>query len=371
MASLRVPRGRTWHGRGLLTEDSRNGGVAPDALAPLAGKLRQKTTVAESKKKVAKKTATKKKATRRKKAEPASRGIGAADVLAESPAEVAALAEQIAADGGTALATYREPLGGHFTIIAALPIEKVEPTPFQRDLSATHVKRLGEVIDKLDRFLDPIVSVRNDQGVYWTPNGMHRLNAMRNLGAKAIVALVVPDATVAYKILALNTEKAHNVKEKSMEVIRMARSLAEMGAEPETAYALEFEEPQFLTLGVCYEQRPRFSGGAYSSVLKRVESFLDEPLPKAIPIREARAAKLLEIDDAVAEAVKALKEKGFESPYLKAFVVARVNPIRFTKGEPGPWDEVMDKMLASAQKFDVSKVRADQVAASGGAPESE
>ena len=333
--------------------------------------MRQKASaVAESKTKVAKKKATKKKTTRRKKAEPASRGIEASDVLAAPPRDVAALAEQIAADGGTALATYREPLGGHFTIVAALPLAKVEPTPFQRDLSATHVKRLAEVIDKLDRFLDPIIAVRNDQGVYWTPNGNHRLNALRNLGAKSIMALVVPDAAVAYKILALNTEKAHNVKEKSLEVIRMARSLAEMGSEPETAYALEFEEPSFLTLGACYEQRPRFSGGAYSPVLKRVEAFLDEPLADAIPVREARAAKLLELDDAVADAVKALKEKGFESPYLKAFVVARVNPIRFSKSEPEGWDPVIDKMLASAKKFDVSKVRADQLAASGGPPES-
>ncbi len=341
---------------------------------PLRRKMRQKASaVAESKKKVAKKQGPAKKGTkkttRRKKAEPASRGIEATEVEAAPPAEVAALAEQIAADGGTALATYREPLGGHFTILAALPLTKVEPTPFQRDLSATHVKRLGEVIDKLDRFLDPIITVRNEQGVYWTPNGNHRLNALRNLGAKSITALVVPDADVAYKILALNTEKAHNLKEKSLEVIRMARSLAELGSEPESAYALEFEEPSFLTLGACYEQRARFSGGAYSPVLKRIESFLEQPLAEAIPIREARAAKLLELDDAVGEAVKALKERGFESPYLKAFVVARVNPIRFSKSEPEGWDPVIDKMLASAKKFDASKVRADQVAASGGAPD--
>ena len=84
--------------------------------------------MAESKKKVAKKKTAKKKSTRKKKAEPASRGIDAADVVATPPAEVAALAEQIAEDGGTALATYREPLGGNFTILAALPLPKVEPT---------------------------------------------------------------------------------------------------------------------------------------------------------------------------------------------------------------------------------------------------
>jgi ParB family chromosome partitioning protein len=93
----------------------------------------------------------------------------------------------------------------------------------------------------------------------------------------------VPDADVAFKILALTTEKAHNLREKSLETIRMARALArEGGDEPETACAFEFEQPAFLTLGVCYEDRPRFSGGAYQSILRRVDEFLDTPMTKAI-----------------------------------------------------------------------------------------
>lgn len=69
------------------------------------------------------------------------------------------------------------------------------------------------------------------------------------------------------KILALNTEKAHNLREKSLEVIRMARDLA--GKEPlsEKVYEFEFEEAAFLTLGVCYEQNGRFAGGAYHPLL--------------------------------------------------------------------------------------------------------
>lgn len=325
--------------------------------------------MAEAKKKAKKKT-TKKRSTK-KKVEPASRGLDAATLTAEDPPEdVAALVEAIAADGGQALATYRDPLGGNWTIMAALPVDKVAPTPFQRDLSATHVKRLTGVIDKLDHFLDPIVAIRNEEGTYWTPNGMHRLNAVGNLGGKSIVALVVPNTKIAYKILALNTEKAHNVKEKSLEVIRMARSLADLDDVPESTYAMEFEEPTLVTLGACYEQRARFSGSAYSPVLKRVEAFLDEPLSVAIPIRDSRAEKMLAIDDAVATAVKALKERGFDSPYLKAFVIARINPLRFRKGDAPPWDEAIEQMLDAAQSFDPGKVDEAQVAkASGGGGE--
>lgn len=325
-----------------------------------------------AKKKTAKKTAKKatKKRTSKKKAEPASRGLEAATLTQEkAPAEVTALHETIGGDGGEVLASYRDPLGGNWTVLAALPIDKVVPTPFQRDLSATHVGRLGVVLDKLDRFLDPVIVVHHaESGMYWTPNGNHRLNAMTNLGARSIVALVVPQMEVAYKILALNTEKAHNVKEKSLEVIRMARSLAELDPRPESEFALEFEEPVLVTLGACYEQRARFSGSAYSPVLKRVEAFLDLPLPEAIEVREARSAKVLAMDDAVAAAVKALKARGLDSPYLKQFVVARCNPIRGRSAEVPEWDEVLDKMTAKAQAFDAGKVDPGQVAGAAGPP---
>ena len=324
-----------------------------------------------TKKKAAKKAA-KKTSTRRKKAapEPDSRGLPpTATAEGEPPEAVIALQQAIAADGGQVLATYREPIGSHFTLLAALPIEKVAPTPFQRDLSATHAKRLTEVIDKLDRFLDPIITVRGPEGGYWTPNGNHRLNAVRNLGGGSIVALVVPEAEVAYKILALNTEKAHNVREKALEVIRMARSLAELPPQPESAYALEFEDPVLLTLGLCYERNGRFSGSAYSPVLKRVEGFLELPLTDAIPVREARAAALLALDEVVAEAVATLKQRGFESPYLKAFVIARINPLRFSKGEAPPWDEVIATMTERAKAFDAGKVDAGQLAKASGPAE--
>src|SRR5690242_19460091 len=143
------------------------------------------------------------------------------------PREVTALAEQVARDGGEALAVYRDPIGEHWQIFALLPLDLVEPTPYQRDLSRAHVKRLQEVVKRLDRFVDPIVAVSPRPGVYWTPNGNHRREVLAKLRAKQIPAILVPDADVAYQILALNTEKAHNLKEKSLEVIRMYRGLVE------------------------------------------------------------------------------------------------------------------------------------------------
>jgi ParB family chromosome partitioning protein len=254
--------------------------------------------------------------------------------------------------------------------LAALPLDLVEPTPFQRDLSAAHVTRLAQAMDKLGRYVDPIVAVRSETtDRYWTPNGNHRIAALRELGARSVVAIVVVDADVAHHILLLNTEKAHNLRERALEVARLAESLAELDDRPEREYSLEFEEPALITLGLCYQANGRFAGGAYHPVVKRIEKFLGARLSSALETRRARAARLLELDDAVNAAVKALKARGFESPYLKPFVVARINPLRFKRGAKAEFDETIDKMLAAAQRFDASKIRQDQVARSGGPPE--
>jgi ParB family chromosome partitioning protein len=283
------------------------------------------------------------------------------------PAAVEALRKQIVKDEGAVLATFRDPLGGKWQVLAALPVDIVEPTPYQRDLSDTHVDKLSVAIDKLDRFLDPIVAVpAGDAGKYWSPNGYHRLGAMKQLGAKSITALVVPEPDVAHKILALNTEKAHNLREKSLEVSRLAVTLAEIDGGPEKDFALEFEEAAFITLGFCYQENGRFSGGAYHSILKRIDLFLSDKLPKALEIRKKRAAQLIELNEYVNEAVKGLKAKGLESPYLKNFVVSRVNHLRWVKEKHPDWDDTMDTILKAAKRFNVANVRADQVAKSGG-----
>lgn len=313
-------------------------------------------------------------ARRRRKPAGASTGLGATELQAAAPpSEVAALHRAIEDDGGKVLAVYREPYGGRWLVLTALPIELVEPTPYQRNLSDAHMRKLEAVIGKIGRFLDPIIAVRAlkpDHAVkYWTPNGNHRLSAMRNLGAKSIIAIMVPETVAAYQILALNTEKAHNLREKSLEVIRMYEELAGLNDATEETYALEFEEPAFITLGLCYEDRPRFSGGAYHPVLKRVDNFLKKPLHTTLELRRDRAKTLLALDDQIVTQVEALKAKGLTSPYLKSFVVARVNPIRFRPKDAPPlsFDETLDRMMKAAAKFNPDKIKPDDLARSGGA----
>ncbi|MGQ0766831.1 MAG: chromosome partitioning protein ParB [Gemmatimonadota bacterium] len=311
---------------------------------------------------------------KKKVAEAQSRGLDARRLGSGAPpAAVERLAAAIENDGGSTLAVYRDPLGSNWQMLAALPIDSVVPTPYQRDISQAHVERLTRAIDTLDRFLDPIIAIRvetDGTGAYWTPNGHHRLGAMRTLGAKSIVAIVVPEETVAHRILLLNTEKAHNLRERALEVARLAQGLAAIEDRPEREFSVEFEEAPLITLGLCYQENGRFSGGVYHPVLKRCDRFLASRLPKALETRRERATLLLELNESVNAAVAALKERGLESPYLKAFVVARINPLRFQRGRAvADYDETLQKMLASARRFDAGRIRPDQIARSGGAPD--
>ncbi len=320
--------------------------------------------------------ATKKKTAKARKTKPGSarkrltpakekRGLEAASApLAQDAPELAELSAAVRAAGGAPAGAYRDPLSGKPLLVAVLPLDALEPTPFQRDLSPTHVKRLAQKIQESGPFLDPVIAVRGADGKLWTPNGRHRLAAAKVLGMRALTALVSPDEALAYKILALNTEKAHNTKDRSLEVIRMAQSLAvKQKNARESEFEAEFEQPAFLTLGLCYQDDPRFAGGAYLSFLRRVDRFADKPLAASLRERAGWAARLREIDSRVKELVKGLQERGFQSPYLRTFVVARINPVRWVKQEKGetappmPIGQALVRMAASAKKFEPGAVR--------------
>jgi len=299
-----------------------------------------------------------------------ARGLEAADVpIAAGSPDIVDLMERVSEAGGAPIGAYREPLGGRAILLASIPLNAVQPTPFQRDLSPTHVKRLAAKIEETGAFLDPLIVVRGEDGRLWTPNGRHRLAAAKVLGLRQITALISPNEALAYRILALNTEKAHNLKDRSLEVIRMARNLAKRDPQTrESELAAEFEAPELLTLGILYSRVPRFAGGAYSAFLKKVDRFGDRALTASLRDREGYAARLLEIDSEVKRIVTRLAARGFRSPYLRNYVVARINPVRFHKAKKGdtrpamPIAQALTRMAAAAKKFDIEKVSNSEIA---------
>src|SRR5712671_3816597 len=307
---------------------------------------------------------------RPRKAKAGTRGLMPIDSsLTELSGEAAETREKVEKAGGVVTGMYNDPLGKNPLLLAVLPLDKVEPTPFQRDVSDMHHKRLADVLDKTGYFLDPIIAITAPEKGFWTPNGGHRLAAMKRLGARSITALVVPKRELAWQILALNTEKAHNLRDKSLEVIRIFRGLIEEDPKrPESQFSYYLEEPSFVTIGLCYEKTPRFSGAVYNSFVRRLTRFSDAPLEKALREHEKIADLLLELDERVAEVVKKLKAKGFVSPYLKTFVVARSNPLRFMK-EPPELEDLLKTIRGKVDRFNVDKIRQEDIVASGGAAE--
>lgn len=308
---------------------------------------------------------------RAKKAKAGTRGLLPKESVLESPTGAAKeVVERIEAEGGHVLGAYYDPLGKNPLVLAILPIGAVEPTPFQRDLSPTHHRKLADVLDRTGMFLDPIIAVTAPEKGFWTPNGNHRLHAMRRLGARSITALVVPKREIAWQILALNTEKAHNLREKSLEVIRIYRGLLEEdSSKVEKGFSFYLEEASLVTLGICYERNGKFAGGAYNPIVKRLEVFSDQPISAAIKKHQKIADLLMDLDEKVAAAVAKLKARGFVSPYLRAFVVARINPLRWIQGEPPPLEEVLKTMRERAAKFNTDKVKQEDLAGAGGAPD--
>ena len=280
---------------------------------------------------------------------------------AELPAAVTELESVIEADGGAALAAYQEPIGDHWHLFAMLPIAKVEATPYQRDLSPAHLKRMIEVMKKLDRFTEPIVAV-HATGTYWTPNGNHRRAAAVKSGAKMIPAIVIPDPEVAFQILALNTEKVHNLRDKALEVIRMyGARLEERPKSAEKDFDFEFERAYYITLGLLYEKKPRFSGGVYAPLLSRVDGFLAKPLKDAIEDRHDRATQVERADELAVALVAAGKKRGLMHPYLKNFIVARSNPLTRARKNLPTCKAALASMIKALEEFDLGKIHFGQI----------
>ena len=273
-----------------------------------------------------------------------------------------ALADQVDRDGGHVLALYQEPVGEHWQVFCLLPRAKVEASPYQRDVSPTHVKRLTEAVKRVDRFVDPIVVVSPRAGVYWTPNGNHRRVALDKLKADFVPAILVAEPNVAFQVLALNTEKAHNLKEKSLEVIRMYRGAeAEQPSSTEEDWAFQFESAHLVTLGLLYEQNKRFAGGAFAPILRRVDKFLKTSLRRGLEDREERAALVRAADETLVAVVAKVKKRGINHPYVKNYLLARTTPLTKARKTLPSFEQTFKKLKENLDDFDVSKVRYDEI----------
>ncbi len=199
-------------------------------------------------------------------------------------------------------------------------------------------------------------------GVYWTPNGNHRRAVLDKLKADFIPVILVVEPEMLFEVLPLNVEKAHNLKEKSLEVIRMYRAL--VTDDPDTTeekWAAQFEAPHFITLGLLYEENKRFAGGAFAPILRRVDKFLKQTLPKGLDSRTERADMVRAADAALGVAVAKIKKRGINHPYVKNYLLARTTPLTRARKTLPSFEQTFKKLRENLEEFDVGKVRYDEI----------
>ena len=130
----------------------------------------------------------------------------------------------------------------------------------------------------------------------------------------------------------------------------------------EEDFAFQFEEPHFITLGLLYEKYPRFSGSVHAPILRRVDTFLKNTLPKAYEERAHRAELVEAADKLLTDAVARLKKRGIVHPYVKSFVMARCNPLTRARKMMPTFDQTWEKVQTALEKFDVDKIRTEDIA---------
>ena len=217
------------------------------------------------------------------------------------------------------LATFEDPVKKQPLKLVLFDIDEVQRPPFQRDISESLKKHLEMAIEKLG-FLTPVVVVPKD-GKYYVIDGMHRLEAMRDLGAKEILGILVDESLYHY-ILEFNTEKPPNVKEKSKQTYRLYQDLLKHDPNIiEGDLFTYFKDPVFITFGFAIEEfDPRFPASFYESFVSKIDNFLELPLSESSEERRRRAEALVDLNKVVNEKYA---ELGWENALMKGEIVRK------------------------------------------------
>jgi len=93
-----------------------------------------------------------------------------------------------------------------------------------------------------------------------------------------------------------------------------------------------------------------------------VDRFSVRTLAASLREREGFASRLLEIEAQAKRIIQMLQKRGFKSPYLRNYIVARINPVRFHKSKKGdsrppmPLAQALTRMAAAAKSFKIESV---------------
>jgi ParB family chromosome partitioning protein len=248
---------------------------------------------------------------------------------------------------------FKEPGTRRDLTFAVLPISSLEVISHQRKASDPHVKRLVDSIGRIG-FLAPLVVVeREGEDGYLVIDGQHRLLAARELGLRRLPAVIAP-RSAARRMLTLNVEKEPNIRERSAvalsiyhEMVATEPKMAEDNAEVIDAV----QQAHYVTLGLAYALSGRLAGSSFEPILRKCDGFMDEPLTECLPIREARAEKVVEAHRLVRSVTDQLKELGAWHEFVGAQIIAFANPLRRARKQHS-FDDTFDKMIAKLNELE-------------------
>ncbi len=248
------------------------------------------------------------------------------------------------AEGGLAFRDPAKRRGLHFDV---LPIAKLEVISHQRKASDAHVKRVMDSVDRVG-FLAPVVVVERDGGGgYLIIDGQHRFLAAKELGLRRIPAVIAP-RDIARRMLTLNVEKEPNIRERSVVALSIYRELVDADPDmpeddPEVADAVQ--QPHYVTLGLAYAESGRLAGSQFEPILRKCDGFMDVPLAESLPVREARAGRVVEAHRLVRAVSDKLKEIGAWHEFAGAQIISYANPLKRARKQHS-FDQTFDKLIA-------------------------
>jgi len=247
----------------------------------------------------------------------------------------------------------KEPLYGYTQEVVMVPIDKLEVIEIQRKPSQYHIRRLAESMRKVG-FVAPLIVIRKEgKEKLIIIDGQHRFLAARNMGIEQLPCIIVPDK-FANELMEFNIEKTMTLREKCYVALNVYRIFLKEKPninEDDTEVLDAIEFPYFVTMGIAYEEKQKFFGSAYESIVKRLDWFFNMPISEAYEKRKERAKTLMELDDLARKAVEKVQELGINHPFLYKEIVSFCNPIGRRRKIEESFDEVMQTLKANLENL--------------------
>jgi ParB family transcriptional regulator, chromosome partitioning protein len=248
---------------------------------------------------------------------------------------------------------FKDPANRRDLTFAVLPIASVEVISHQRKSSDTHVKRLVDSVGRVG-FLAPLVVVEREGGDgYLVIDGQHRLLAAKELGLRRVPVVIAP-RSAARRMLTLNVEKEPNIRERSAVALSIYREIVAIQpriAEDDAEVIDAIQQAHYVTLGLAYQQSGRLAGSSFEPILRKCDGFMDQRLTECLPIREARAARVVEAHSLVRSVTDQLKELGAWHEYAGAQIISFANPLKRARKQYS-FDDTFDKMIAKLNELE-------------------